>query len=353
MDKYFATQATNFLQKLEGINANTISSNPLVNDYLTSVLETKKFHLKIYAFVLQNAIETSSNKLSDISLLDFGCGNGLFAIFAKYCGIGKVYGCDIYKEFIEAATILSNTINVAIDGWLVCNEDSLLYTCNTLQLNVIVSTDAIEHIYNLNTFYANIKALNPNMVTALSTGAFYDNYFKRQSFYKLMYNDEYVASTELHATVKDEYAGMAYLTIRQKIIENQFQNLTPTEISTLAKATRGLRKNDIILFVENFLKDGKIINVLANNLHNTCDPITGNFTERILTTKEYTKFYTKNNFALTIKAGFYNAEGSSPKAILQKIINCFITIFKNSFLGRYVAPFILFIGTPKLNKQPI
>ena len=120
MDKYFATQATNFLQKLEGINANTISSNPLVNDYLTSVLETKKFHLKIYAFVLQNAIETSSNKLSDISLLDFGCGNGLFAIFAKYCGIGKVYGCDIYKEFIEAATILSNTINVTIDGWLVC-----------------------------------------------------------------------------------------------------------------------------------------------------------------------------------------------------------------------------------------
>jgi hypothetical protein len=189
------------------------------------------------------------------------------------------------------------------------------------------------------------------MITALSTGAFYDNYFRRKSFYKLMNNDEYIASTELHATVKDEYAGMSYLTIRQKIIEKHFQSLNPTEVLTLAKATKGLRKNDIFLFVEKYLLDGKIVDALTNNFHNTCDPITGNFTERILTTKEYTTFYTENNFALTIKAGFYNAEGNSIKAFLQKIINCFIAIFRQNFLGRFAAPFILFIGTPKSNKQ--
>jgi hypothetical protein len=279
-------------------------------------------------------------------LLDFGCGNGLFAIFAKHCGVGKVYGCDFNENFVAAAKLLAKKMNIVVDDWFVCNEDELYNKCSNLQLDVIAGTDVIEHIYNLNTFFYNIHLLNNQMLTAFTTASVYENYFKRRSLYKLMHQDEFDGSNELEATSKDEFAGMAYAEIRKKIIANTFEQLSKVKVESLASATRGLRKTDIIDFVNSYLQSGDMP-LTQNNAYNTCDPITGNFTERMLQLKEYQNIYTKNNFNLTVLSGFYAADGNGIKSVIQKILNKIIWLLNNSFLSRTVSPLILLIGTNK------
>ncbi|MFY7965341.1 MAG: class I SAM-dependent methyltransferase [Chitinophagaceae bacterium] len=334
-----------FKQKLNDIDISSVSNDLLVTNYLKNIFEQQDYYLKIYSWVLNNVLNKSTPKVENISMLDFGCGNGLFAIFAKYCGVGKVYGCDFNANFVEAASVLANKMNIEVDGWFVCNEDELYKKCNTLKLDIVAGTDVIEHIYNLNTFFKNIHLLNHQMLTAFTTASVYENYFKRKALYKLMHQDEYVGSNILEATSKDEFAGMPYLEIRKKLIANNFEELNTEQTNLLAKATKGLRKDDIITAVNRYLKNG-ILPLPQSNKHNTCDPITGNFTERMLLLKEYKKLYSEFKFELNIYSGFYAADGNKLKAFLQTILNKFITINHNTVISRIFAPLILLVGTP-------
>ncbi len=350
MNQEFSTQINSFVQKLDSINIDEISTSPLVKEYLQSVLQNKHYYTKIYAFVLQNTLTKSNKKIEEISLLDFGCGNGLLAMFAKHCGFAKVYGCDFNNDFVEASNTLNKVINIEIDGWFVSNEDELLNTCNHLKLDVVIGTDVIEHIYDLNLFFKNIHLLNPAMVTGFTTASVYDNYFKRKKLYKLMLQDETIGSNAFHATSKDEYAGISYLEIRKIIITKLFPQLQQNVVDILATATRGLRKNDIAIYVNKYFETSIIIDVLSTNKFNTCDPITGNFTERMLTLKEYKSLYHHNQFSLEVISCFYSAEGKNIKSIVQKMLNVFIHTFKTTFLSRTISPLILLVGKP-INKK--
>ena len=119
----------------------------------------------------------------------------------------------------------------------------------------------------------------------------------------------------------------------------------------LAVATRGLRVDDINLFVEDYLKTGFLIKDVKANRFNTCDPITGNFTERVLQVNAYQLLYTQNNFNLEVISGFYSAKGRGIKSFSQKAFNMFINLFKHRFISRTIAPFILLVGVPA-HKEP-
>lgn len=339
-----------FIQKLRSIDADAITDDLLVKNYLNKLIDEQVYVVKIYSWVLQNVMLQTKLPLHQISFLDFGCGNGLFAMYAKHCGIKKVYGCDFNKSFIVAARVLANEMDIKVDDWFVCNEDELFNKCNHLQLDIIAGTDVIEHIYNLDIFFANIQSINPNIITAFTTASVYENYFKRKSLYKLMYQDEYVGSNILEATAKDEYAGLAYFNIRHKIISKAFPTLQNEEIIQLAKATRGLWKNDIIKQVQQYFTS-KIMPKQMINKHNTCDPISGNFTERMLQLKEYKTLYANYSFKLITKTGFYAASGNEFKSIIQKGLNVFISILHHTSLSRTIAPLILLMGVPQKNKN--
>lgn len=345
----FASQITSFKSKLNAVDSAAISNDLLVKNYLQKVVEQQDYYLKIYSWVLENALQQTTKSIHQISFLDFGCGNGLFAIFAKHCGFKKVYGCDFNNNFVEASKALSNAMNIAVDDWFMCSEETLLSKCNNLNLDIVAGTDVIEHIYNLNTFFTNMHSLNPQMITAFTTASVFENHFKRRSLYSLMYQDEYIGSNALEATSKDEFAGMPYLEIRKRIIANEFPELDPIAILSLATATRGLRKNDIIVYVNQYRIDGLIKPILLDK-HNTCDPITGNFTERMMMLKEYKNLYAQFNFELDVICGFYAAGGNVLKRMLQNALNKIISIMGNSFFSRTITPLILLIGIPHKNK---
>ena len=341
----FASQIISFKSKLNAVDIDAISSDLLVKNYLQKVIEQQDYYLKIYSWVLENALEQTTKPIHQISFLDYGCGNGLFAIYAKHCGLKKVYGCDFNSDFVDAARLLANAMNIIVDDWFVCNEETLFTECNSLNLDIVAGTDVIEHIYSLKKFFSNIQLLNQKMITAFTTASVFENYFKRKSLYKLMYQDECLGSNALEATSKDEFAGMAYFEIRKRIIANAFPKLEQLIIESLSTATRGLRGDGIITYVNQYLLDG-IIKPVQHNKYNTCDPITGNFTERMMQLKEYKQLYSQFNFELNISSGFYAADGKGLKFFLQAILNKIITVIGNGFTSRSITPLILLTGTP-------
>lgn len=343
MSQSFYKHIPSFSQQLQSINIDAITNDLLVKNYLQAVLTQQDYYLKIYCWVLENAVSKCNKPIHAISFLDFGCGNGLFAIFAKHCGFGKVYGCDFNENFVAAARLLANAMKVEVADWFICNENDLYKKCNTLQLDIVAGTDVIEHIYNLDIFFSNIYLLNNKMVTAFTTASVYDNYFKRKKLYRLMYQDEFINSNVLDATSQDEYAGMPYFEIRRKLIAWHFPQLDSASINKLATATKGSVKDDILLFVNKYLQDGTMQQIQQNK-HNTCDPITGNFTERMLTINTYKLLYGNNDFQLSVKSGFYNAQGGLLKSFVQQTLNKIIAAFKNTFLSRSISPLILLIG---------
>ncbi len=347
MNQDFLSYSTSFINKIKLINPNAVSNTPLVNNYLKSVIYSINYYTKIYSFVLKNVLVNTNKSKEEICLLDFGCGNGLLALFAKHCGFKKVFACDFNKNFVEATSRLSELLNIKIDQCILCSENELFNNFNTYELDVIVGTDVIEHIYNLEIFYKNIAALNPKMITAFTTASVNDNFFKTKSLHKLMQKDELIGTNENDATANDEFVGMPYLNIRKKIVIQEFPNIEPKKTEYLAKQSRGLKEEDIKVLVTKYLKTGELKNEVLNHPFNTCDPISGNFTERILSTSAYHKLYSINQFSLQIISGNYNVSGNIIKSFIQFIFNLLISIFRKQYLSRTIAPLILLIGTPK------
>ncbi len=332
MKNQFTIFEASFLTKLSTIDVASISEDKRVTDYLKYLLQHKKYFLKIYSFALNEAVKNSTKQINELTILDFGTGNGLLALYAKHCGFKLVYASDIYSNFIASAKKLSQSINIEVDEWMVCNEFDLFNNFSTKQIDIIVGTDVIEHVYDLDIFFANIYELNKNIISAFTTASVDDNYFKRKKLEQLMLKDE-----------------LEFVEIRKNIIQQHDSSFDEKQLEILSKATRGLIKNDIITYVDDY-KKSELLQPININKYNTCDPLTGSFTERILTIEEYKKIYHQHQFKLNIISGFYNDEGNILKTILIKLINFSINCFNKKYFSRTIAPFILLIGFSRNNQ---
>ncbi|MEI2747673.1 MAG: hypothetical protein V9E88_02790 [Ferruginibacter sp.] len=85
--------------------------------------------------------------------MDYGAGNGLLGIFARYCGFGRVALNDIDLPFLEAARKLSQALHIDMDAFIEGDISQVKDHPYAKQLNAIAGTDVIEHIYNLDDFF--------------------------------------------------------------------------------------------------------------------------------------------------------------------------------------------------------
>ena len=112
----------------------------------------------------------------------------------------------------------------------------------------------------------------------------------------------------------------SFLSIRKKIIQSVSGEMDEEEINVLAKRTRGMIERDIILSVENYLQRG---NLPPEPKHptNTCHPLTGSWTEKLVSEDEYQLLFKNYYNQLIIEPGFYNEFSPGFKAIIYKIVN--------------------------------
>ena len=334
-------KAAQFERKLDNLRVDEVSPETYCRRYLQHLLQHKKYYLAIYTDVLDKAIGHSGKRPEELTLVDFGAGNGLLGIFASYCGCKRVFINDINVSFVDASRKLASLLNVPIAGFIHGDIDAVASNCKNEQVNIIVGTDVIEHIYDLSSFFKTLSQINPSIVSVFTTASNPDNHIKLQSIKKLQQKDELIGGNPDDFTLAGESPHAAFLETRKKIIRMQLPRESEEKVQLLATNSRGLHEKGIMLMIKNYTANGVIPKPL-NHPTNTCDPISGSWTERILSIQEYRQIYSSNGFDMSVYNGFYDAYKTGSKSIVNKTLNLLVKAF-----GRSLAPFIIFAGYKK------
>lgn len=325
-----------FCEKLTLLEQRTVQKEQYTEQYLHHILQHKKYFVEIYATVLNHVLASSVKPREAISLVDYGTGNGLLGLFAKFCGFKQVTLIDISKEFIESANVLDSILKIGVDMFIIGSENSLLNDVK-FKPDAIVGTDVIEHIYNLEVFFVTIKKLNPNIITVFTTASNYKNKVKSFQLKRLQKIDEWKGWS---SNSSNGYYP-SFREIRMKIIREAFPSFTDTDIKTLVSLTRGRNKEDIVSACQNFADNGHLPGEI-NHSTNTCDPYTGSWSERLLTFEEYGNLYRQNSLTLYIYKGYYNTDGSFIKNNVKTVANFLIKHMGKA--GFSLCPFIILKG---------
>jgi 2-polyprenyl-3-methyl-5-hydroxy-6-metoxy-1,4-benzoquinol methylase len=328
-----------FEKKLEAIDPDAISDYPYCKSYFLHLLQYKRFYLNIYSHVLQLLLKNTQLPKEELVIVDYGAGNGLLGLFAKHCGFGKVYSNDVNENFVMATEQTAQLMNITIDGFISGDIDNVVAAFAIEKPHAIIGTDVIEHIYNLDSFFKQLQRLNPEMTTVFTTAANAANPFKKRRLQQLQWNDENKGGLPGDYALFGEEAVEPFIITRKKIIQQNYPSLTVAENEMLALHTRGLHKQDILTAVQKYITDKKLPPLLQHPT-NTCEPLSGSWTEHLLTIAEYKTIYSKVGFQLKVYDGFYNAYSGGIKSLVMKVANTGIVI-----LGKRLAPFISLVGT--------
>jgi len=338
--KDFKAFISDFEKKLSDIIVDDISPELYCRKYLSHLLLHKKYYLAIYANVLNKLMLQSSKAKEEILLIDVGAGNGLLGIFAKYCGFKKVIINDIDDKFVNASRKLAEQLDIKIDGFATGDINSVQSYFKNETPDAVVATDVIEHIYDLDDFFAGIQKMNPSMISVFTTASNPFNPFKVKELKKIQIKDELKGGDPGDHILFGESPLEPFLKIREQIIKKNYPVLTDKEISVLATETRGMVENDIITAVDEYKLSGKFP-VPADGM-NTCNPLNGSWTERILSPEAYISLYNNAGFTCKFYAGFYNDYEGGLKNFAKKLLNAGITTF-----GKRISPYIVIVGFKK------
>lgn len=343
-------QLDEFERLLAGVDVHVLDMTPYAKRYLQHILQHKKYYLRIYArlleLVLQNPPKVTNPgggitaiNIKQISIIDYGAGNGLLGLLAKYAGFNKVYCNDLSADFLSAVKQLAAAMKISLDGFIEGDIEQVKEFFSAGVPHAIVGTDVLEHIYNLDHFFATVKEINPAMVTVMSTACNPANYFKVKAFKRLQVKDELYGGEPGDNVLFGETAMEPFIEIRKKIIEENSKGLLNTDqINRLAIATRGLRKDDIKKAVEKYFHH-KILPVVLPHPTNTCDPMTGSWSERLLGFEEYKQLYSSAGFEVKLYDGFYNEYEGGVKSTLLFAANRLIPL-----AGHRLSPFVILVG---------
>ncbi|MBI1780957.1 MAG: class I SAM-dependent methyltransferase [Sphingobacteriales bacterium] len=331
-----------FASLLQDDKVGELSLQPFPQKYLLYLLDNIDYYLQTYAHLLDLVIVNSSKPIANITLLDQGCGNGLLGLFAKHCGFGKVLMNDLDKDFIEAAQQISNQTGLLCEDFITGDIDAVIENA-LIKPDVIVSTDVFEHIYDPLKFLKLVKEWNNDVMLFFKTPSNPANPILNNRLRKMQQKDEWEGGTANdYATFGEQH--LPYRSIRKNIIEETGIKLSEDEFNRLIELTRGLRKDDIITVI-NVYSQHKVFPVKPLHPTNTCHPLTGSWTERLLTAGQYEKIFSEAGFILKIENGFYNQwKHNQIHSFIMRMANAVLSI-----MGKYAAPYIVLIGKPYNN----
>ena len=316
--KKVAIETIHSIRKIEFSKLDISECN---KNYISTFLPHINYNFKIFSDVIYKLLD---DEISPDYIVDFGGGHGFLSLFLKRLGLNVIY-CDHNPLLVKTITCIKKEIGYGPDIIIEGSSPELLSFCKTNNLlpNYLIATDLIEHVYDLNSLFSDFQALNPKLSMIFTTGSVKSNLLKSEKLRKMMIEDE-----------RNEYFPLR----KQFLVEN-YPGKTSSEIEKLAAMTRGLKFTDIKQHVDKYLET-TILPVVDIDKYNTCDPINGNWTERILSKNQYRKIIKQNHFQVSFKNGFYNDERNNPvTCFAAKIINYFVRYLNLSV--SLFAPFII------------
>jgi 2-polyprenyl-3-methyl-5-hydroxy-6-metoxy-1,4-benzoquinol methylase len=340
----FQQASADFEKQLAVLDVNVLTISGYPQTYLKYLIQHRKHYLRLYATVLSSVVKHSSLLPKDAVLIDYGTGNGLLAMLAAAAGFKKVIAVDVDEVFLNAAKQTAHALGYNTIEFVKAGEETfhLLPLRNAPAL--IVGTDVVEHIYKLELFFKQLGTATAIKAACFTTASNPHNPVRVRNYKQLHIKEELVGGDSTDRVLFGDVHA-SFLSMREKIIAHHFPQADNSKVTTIAKAGRGLRKDDLIIMAEEYFKTGKL-RVVDETDTNTCEPETGSWAERMLPVETYKQLYRSNGFEFYLGNGFYDAEkGVFIRKTAIKLLNFLMQTFP--VIGIKAAPFIFLEGKRK------
>jgi 2-polyprenyl-3-methyl-5-hydroxy-6-metoxy-1,4-benzoquinol methylase len=191
--------------------------------YINRIILHLEYHFKIYENAIMLLLQKKENTKS--YFVDFGGGHGFLSLLLKKIGLNVIY-CDFNPLSVKTIKLIKETAGYGPDIILEGSSPELLSFCRKSKIlpDYLISIDLIEHVYDLDAFFADLHLLNPKMQMLFTTGSNPSNFYKSKKLRKIMIRAE-----------KEDYFHL-----RKNFIIENFPEISQTDADILAKKTRGL-----------------------------------------------------------------------------------------------------------------
>jgi len=328
-----------FIQRLQKLVVNDLAISDYNKIYLQKHLFSLTYTVNLAWQILELGVIRLGKPLEKISIAEIGGGTGIISLLAKWLGFGKVIYSDTYQASCHDFEVISVTLRLKPDA-IICGSIKEIAQSNS-KIDLLVSRDVIEHIYNLELFFAQSCQKFLNAVMVHNTSANIYNVFKKKYFKKIQQLDEWEGNANQFKpgdSIKSFYA------MRLDFITHNFPNLTSSRKEILAAITRGKIFSDIKKDVESYLINEKLP-AIPKHPSNTCDPSNGNWTEHLLAFKEYESFVNDYSYKTQWQFAYYDEwRNKGFKKFSFKLLNFFIKY--SGKLGRYISPAVVMVSVP-------
>lgn len=281
---------------------------------LRRVVSVFDYYLDIYSRAVATVEGTAGKRVEDLTVVDYGGGNGLMSVFLKRIGCKRVLYVDNNPEALQTAGVLMEQLGTRPDLMLEGHAGGLKAWCrdNGVVPDAVIGIDVIERIYVLDDFFSALNATAPRLVMLFSTAA-------------TPYNSRVMRKLR-HGMWADEMgtAGKkGFRALRREFIVREFPTLPPKDADYWAEHTRGLTYKDIRRAVENQTPN------LLRDPYNTCNPATGEWSRRILPVTDYRQLLAPYHYELRVIPGLYNDHRFGPKEWMSLHYNKIIRAGEN------------------------
>lgn len=296
--------------------------------------------LQSFSFLLSKALSGRNHVHKPFVFVDFGGGSGIVSFLAKALGIERVIYVDIYDVSCRDAGLLGEKLGLKPDAILCGGMPELLeYLRNTgSEIDAFCSFDVIEHIYDIREFFRQLGQLpGNNLKILLTSGANDRNPRIRKRLMKAQEKAEYTNRTAEWGH-KERDSVHSFLDIRRNMIRSLEPQLSGEEMEHLARLTRGLNSNDIEASVREYMEKGEIA-YRPSHPTNTCDPFTGNWSERLMDQSVLKEWLREENFQVEVRSGNYGESGSGWRLLVKILANRLISV--SGSVGLILAPYYI------------
>ena len=311
--------ASECIKRIKEIDYNSLDISEYNRRYIYNLLP----HLEYYFSMYTHAISSLSTLKKDSCVVDFGGGHGFLSLYLKMLGYQVIY-CDFNPLSVKTIELVKAQLGFGPDYIVTGSSYILSKFCKVHQLKPthLIATDVIEHVYDLSLFFGDLQEINPSFEMAFTTASNPVNGYKCFRLRKIM-----------------KKAEAKYVKQRTSYIRENYAQLSDQEITTLAKHTRGKIYPDIDRDVSSYLQCGTYP-LLLSDRYNTCDPATGNWTERILPFKAYEQLANPYGFKIDFSPGLYN-EKRNNRVVSSLFHTANLLIRKWKQAGYSLAPYVL------------
>ncbi len=337
--------------KLVGLDPGSLGISEYNQRYLGTKIHYAEATMDLYGKLISLALDKSTVPTEDFVLVDYGGGSGLISLLALEAGIGTVIYNDIYETSCNDVQILSAALGLRLKHVIPGDIQELVEKlCHeSIAVNAVISNDVLEHIYDVGSHFEYLASMADHPLRVIyATGANIKNRIYVRQAVKKQIEVEH-QNREATWGHKDRDTLRAYLEVRKDLISTYAPALPSAQVDELARATRGLMKQDIEESVDEYREKGEI-SYRPNHPTNTCDPNTGNWCEHLMEFDWLESVVEETGFSVSILPGTYFMSGSFLKRTAKLLVNSALRILGKRLM--FLAPyFILIAETPVVGSK--